>query len=96
MPAGATVAALGFRLLRVLLPEREIAHNRNELFYILPLTYIFFYMTCKHLYHSKVDNRTFPCYYPGQELRVRLLSQGWLHVGSLSCPPCTELCQVTL
>lgn len=42
----------------------------------------------------QVDNRTFPCYYPGQELRIRLLSQGWLHVGSLSCPPCTELCQV--
>lgn len=42
-----------------------------------------------------VDNRTFPCYYPGQELRVRLLSQGWLHVGSLSCPSCTELCQET-
>lgn len=43
-----------------------------------------------------MDNRTFPCYYPGQELRVRLLSQGWLHVGSLSCPSCTELCQVRL
>jgi len=42
----------------------------------------------------QVDNRTFPCYYPGQELKIRLISQGWLHVGSLSCPSCTELCQV--
>ena len=43
----------------------------------------------------QVDNRTFPCYYPGQELQIRLIAQGWLHVGSISCPSCEEICLVT-
>ena len=46
------------------------------------------------LIDSQVDNRTFPCYYPGQELRIRLFAQGWLHIGSISCPHCQEICQV--
>ena len=46
------------------------------------------------VYGLQVDNRTFPCYYPGQELQIRLIAQGWLHVGSISCPSCEEICLV--
>jgi len=42
-----------------------------------------------------VDNRTFPCYYPGQELQIRLIAEGWLHVGSISCPSCEDICLET-
>ena len=43
--------------------------------------------------HISVDNRTFTCFYPQQELRISLLSEHWLHEGSLVCPSCREVCQ---
>jgi len=39
-----------------------------------------------------VANRTFTCTYPGQELRIQLIANGWLHQGGLKCPNCTDLC----
>jgi hypothetical protein len=42
----------------------------------------------------QVANYTYTCYFPGQELSVRIISNGWLHKGALMCPPCEELCKV--
>jgi len=42
--------------------------------------------------HMQVLNHTFTCFYPGQEIEVRLVEDDWLHSGSLICPPCNELC----
>ena len=41
---------------------------------------------------TQVLNHTFTCFYPGQEIEVRLVESDWLHSGSLICPPCEELC----
>jgi len=43
--------------------------------------------------HILVMNNTFTCFYPGQEVPVSLAAGGWLHRGSLVCPPCEEVCQ---
>jgi hypothetical protein len=45
-------------------------------------------------YLLQVANYTYTCYFPGQELSIRIISNGWLHKGALVCPPCEELCQV--
>jgi leishmanolysin-like peptidase len=42
--------------------------------------------------HIEVLNNTFTCFYPRQEIPVSLLSNQWLHTGSLVCPPCEEVC----
>jgi hypothetical protein len=47
-----------------------------------------------NIYLLQVANYTYTCYFPGQELSVRIISNGWLHKGALVCPPCEELCQV--
>ena len=39
-----------------------------------------------------VQNQTYTCFYPRQELQVSLMANGWLHTGSLVCPPCEEVC----
>jgi hypothetical protein len=51
-------------------------------------------MTMKNSHLLQVTNYTYTCYFPGQELYVRIISNGWLHKGALVCPPCEELCQV--
>lgn len=43
--------------------------------------------------HIQVLNYTFTCFFPGQEIDVRLVQSSWLHSGSLVCPSCIELCQ---
>lgn len=43
--------------------------------------------------HIKVGNYSYECFHAGQELAVRILRLGWLHRGSLKCPPCKEICQ---
>lgn len=40
----------------------------------------------------QVANYTYECYYPGQELNIRIMSGGWLHRGTIICPPCKEIC----
>lgn len=39
-----------------------------------------------------VANYSYECYYPGQELQIRIYKNGWLHRGSIVCPQCTEIC----
>ena len=39
-----------------------------------------------------VANYTYVCYYPGQQIYIRIMSGGWLHKGAVICPPCHELC----
>ncbi|XP_021940334.1 leishmanolysin-like peptidase [Zootermopsis nevadensis] len=46
--------------------------------------------------HIMVANYTYTCYFPGQELSILIISNGWLHRGALVCPPCEDLCQVEL
>ncbi|XP_050546786.1 leishmanolysin-like peptidase [Daktulosphaira vitifoliae] len=45
--------------------------------------------------HITVSNHTYTCYFPGQELTVRLVANGWLHKGVIVCPACEELCDET-
>lgn len=40
----------------------------------------------------QVSNHTYTCYFPGQELVIRLVANGWLHKGVIVCPACEELC----
>ncbi|XP_023338328.1 leishmanolysin-like peptidase, partial [Eurytemora carolleeae] len=40
----------------------------------------------------KVMNKTFTCFKKNQELTVKLLSESWLHTGSLVCPACQDIC----
>lgn len=42
--------------------------------------------------HIHVSNYTFECFYPGQELNIRILENNWLHHGAIVCPSCRELC----
>lgn len=37
-------------------------------------------------------NYTFECFYPGQDLSIRINAGGWLHRGAIVCPPCQEIC----
>lgn len=40
-----------------------------------------------------IHNRSFHCAYPRQKLNVRVMRDGWLHVGFLSCPEsCRFIC----
>lgn len=43
--------------------------------------------------HILVGNYSYTCYFPGQELVIRILENGWLHKGVLLCPSCEELCK---
>ena len=40
----------------------------------------------------QVLNHTFTCFYPGQEIEVKLVDNDWLHTGSLICPACDDVC----
>ena len=42
--------------------------------------------------HMQVLNHTFTCFYPGQEIEVKLVDNDWLHTGSLICPACEDVC----
>lgn len=44
----------------------------------------------------QVENYTFTCYNEGQQVEIKLLSNGWLHNGVLICPRCSQLCKVSL
>lgn len=43
--------------------------------------------------HIVVANYTYTCFFPGQEISVRIVSNGWLRKGAIRCPPCRELCE---
>jgi leishmanolysin-like peptidase len=42
--------------------------------------------------HIIVGNYSYECFYPGQELSIRILAYGWLHKGAVVCPSCKEMC----
>ncbi|CAL8120069.1 unnamed protein product [Orchesella dallaii] len=44
------------------------------------------------LLHILVTNRTFTCSYTGQEIKIQLLANGWLHRGGIKCPSCESFC----
>lgn len=39
-----------------------------------------------------VGNYSYECFYPGQELSIRINYGDWLHIGAIMCPPCREVC----
>lgn len=43
--------------------------------------------------HIMVANYTYTCFHAGQEVTIRIISNGWLRKGAIRCPPCKELCQ---
>ncbi|XP_075222194.1 leishmanolysin-like peptidase, invadolysin [Lycorma delicatula] len=46
--------------------------------------------------HILVGNYSYTCYSEGQQLPIRIISNGWLHKGALVCPSCEQLCQEEL
>ncbi|XP_055902649.1 leishmanolysin-like peptidase isoform X2 [Eupeodes corollae] len=42
--------------------------------------------------HIVVANYSYECFFPGQQLSIRVFANGWLHKGAIICPPCHELC----
>ncbi|KAJ8976089.1 hypothetical protein NQ317_011578 [Molorchus minor] len=32
------------------------------------------------------------CFHRSQEISIRIISNGWLHKGTIICPPCKEIC----
>lgn len=43
--------------------------------------------------HIEVANNTYTCFYESQQLKIQLLYQNWLHIGTIVCPSCLEICQ---
>ncbi|KAK2165783.1 hypothetical protein LSH36_45g05007 [Paralvinella palmiformis] len=39
------------------------------------------------------DGKEYRCYHEGQELQISALSDMWLHLGKILCPPCIKICQ---
>ncbi|GIY81664.1 leishmanolysin-like peptidase [Caerostris darwini] len=39
-----------------------------------------------------VANHTYTCFHAGQQLKIQIFFQGWLHIGTIVCPPCHEIC----
>lgn len=50
------------------------------------------YLCASGRLHIVVLNHTFTCFYPNQEIEIALMDNGWLHTGSLVCPPCEDVC----
>ncbi|XP_054162566.1 leishmanolysin-like peptidase isoform X2 [Oppia nitens] len=45
------------------------------------------------LLHVLILNQTYTCYYANQPLKVQLYANDWLHIGTIICPPCQQVCQ---
>lgn len=41
-------------------------------------------------------NYTYTCFHAHQAISIRIMSNGWLHKGAIVCPPCKELCGVSI
>jgi hypothetical protein len=35
---------------------------------------------------------TYPCLFKGQEIKIILFANDWLHIGTVVCPSCQQLC----
>lgn len=42
--------------------------------------------------HILVGNYSYECFHANQEITIRIINNGWLHKGSIICPPCREVC----
>lgn len=40
-----------------------------------------------------VENYTYPCYYTDQVIHIELLTDYWLHTGTILCPACEKICK---
>ncbi|CAG2109264.1 unnamed protein product [Medioppia subpectinata] len=45
------------------------------------------------LLHLEIRNQSYTCFYANQELKVQLYANDWLHIGTIVCPPCSQICQ---
>ncbi|KAH9383115.1 hypothetical protein HPB48_023850 [Haemaphysalis longicornis] len=43
--------------------------------------------------HIEVANHTYTCYHSKQQIRIQLFASGWLHIGTIVCPTCRDICQ---
>ena len=41
-----------------------------------------------------INNQTFTCLYKGQEVKIQLYANDWLHIGTVVCPSCQQLCSL--
>ncbi|PIO71811.1 hypothetical protein TELCIR_06277 [Teladorsagia circumcincta] len=44
------------------------------------------------LYVAVHDSNFYPCYYAGQHVHIRRITEGWLREGIIVCPACDEFC----
>ena len=42
--------------------------------------------------HIQVANHSFACLHKGQEIKIQLFVNDWLHIGTIVCPSCQQLC----
>lgn len=43
--------------------------------------------------HIEVANHTYTCYHSKQQIRIQLYASGWLHIGTIVCPACRDICE---
>ena len=43
---------------------------------------------------NQSDRITYPCLFKGQEIKIVLFANEWLHIGTVVCPSCQQLCPV--
>ena len=96
LPSEEAMAALGVWVLQVWMHWRATSYHRKwpPFSLISHFTNQWLLISDVMSLYFKVANRTFTCTYPGQELRIQLIANGWLHQGGLKCPNCTDLCDV--
>ncbi|UYV62458.1 LMLN [Cordylochernes scorpioides] len=46
--------------------------------------------------HLNVANHTYTCLHTGQHLRIQLFVNDWLHIGTIVCPSCHEICKAMI
>lgn len=42
--------------------------------------------------HIQVANHSFTCFHKDQEIRIQLFVNDWLHIGTIVCPSCQQMC----
>ena len=45
------------------------------------------------LLHLQIQNQTFTCFEENQEIKVQLYANDWLHIGTVVCPKCQQICR---
>ncbi|RWS31056.1 leishmanolysin-like peptidase [Leptotrombidium deliense] len=43
--------------------------------------------------HLDIANNSYTCFYASQEIKIQRFYNGWLHIGTIVCPRCSEICE---